>query len=383
MIELISFFLASILSAFAISAVIIIVIRKILQRYMSSIYAVSDESGLEILEEIEVGGTKQWLHVRGRCRDNPILLFVHGGPGASHIGWFDAIQRPWENHFTVAQWDQRQTGKSYTKGIGNTISHRQYIDDAEQMIAYLRQRFSKDKIFLMGTSYGTYLSMQLVSRCPDWLYAYVAVGQVVKMKEHAIEEYRLLLELSKEKGEEELESYLESLAPFPNPTDPVNSYMNNAVRFMEEESKLGKCFPGGFIEMVNIVTLSKWLSPHYTLKDHYNRLFGDTPAPADKENPFYNEFFDYDIPSEIGSTFKVPIFFFTGSDDFHVAYTLTNKWFEAIEAPYKEQIWFEQSAHAPHITEPYKFAQSLIEKVRPFHEINRVNSTIEKAVSEV
>ena len=87
--------------------------REVLQQHLTITYAVKDPKGVEELKSIKIGGVDQWVHIRGRNRNNPILLFLHGGPGFSMIGLMDAIQRPWEDYFTVVQWDQRQTGKSY------------------------------------------------------------------------------------------------------------------------------------------------------------------------------------------------------------------------------------------------------------------------------
>ena len=339
--------------------------RKKVKTFLAETYEVRNSNGIEILDVVDIRGTKQWIHVRGRNKENPLLLFVHGGPGAPNIGYFDHIQRPWEDFFTVVHWDQRQTGKSYMPNIGHTISHETYINDAEEMIGHLRRRFGQEKVFLMATSYGTYLSMHMLKRHPDWFYAYVAIGQVVKMADHASEEYRLLLEQAKMNNEVELVERLESMAPFPDPKDPASDYLENAVFFMETASRMGKCYPNSFQEAFKNYHFLKWVSPLCTLKDSFNRLFGDTPAPADKDNPFYKGFFDYDLPGEVGSTFETPIFFFTGVDDFHVAYTLTDQWFKKIEAPYKEQVWFDRSAHAAHITEPYAFSKALIEKVLP------------------
>ena len=107
--------------------------RKAIQDYNRSVYGVRSSEGIEMLKSVPIGGVDQWIHVRGRNKDNPILLFLHGGPGWPHIGWHDANQRPWENYFTVIQWDQRQAGKSYfpmRKG-GDSISIKQYVSDAE------------------------------------------------------------------------------------------------------------------------------------------------------------------------------------------------------------------------------------------------------------
>ncbi len=87
--------------------------REAVQKHLADTYKVIDPKGIEELKPVKIGGIDQWLHIRGNNRDNPVLLYLHGGPGAPMIGFEDAALIPWEEYFTVVRWDQRQTGKSY------------------------------------------------------------------------------------------------------------------------------------------------------------------------------------------------------------------------------------------------------------------------------
>jgi len=339
-------------------------VRAIMQKHRAAEYAVTSEEGIERLVKLDIGGADQWLHIRGRHRNNPILLFIHGGPGWSHIGWYDKIQRPWEDYFTVVQWDQRQAGKSYQplKAIGHTLSHQQYISDAEDVITYLQSEFNQPKIFVMGTSYGTYIGMHIAKRHPDWLHAYIGVGQVVKMKENARAEHKLLLDYAIHHGHDTLAETLKSMEPYPNPEDPAKDIFNQSFFLMEEESKFGKAYPAGLTGLIKSSNIEKWLSPLYTLRDNFNRIKGDEP---DADHPFAKEFVEYDLPKELGDQFEVPIFFFTGAEDFHVAYSLSDQWFQQISTTHKEHIWFKHSAHVPFETEPGEFLIALVQRVLP------------------
>ncbi|MGX4675636.1 alpha/beta hydrolase [SAR92 clade bacterium H246] len=345
----------------------LLLIRKRLKNNRLATYSVDKSIGIEVLECLEINGTKQWVHIRGQNRENPVLLFLHGGPGAPHIGWFDEIQRPWENDFTVVQWDQRQAGKSYMpmKMVGDTMSHKTMISDAEAVIEYLRKRLGVDKLFLMGTSYGTYLGAHIAKQRPEWLYAYIAVGQVVNMREHAKREHELLLDNAQKKNDKKQEEILKQLMPFPSDDDPVNSFFSNVGFLLDSESRLGKCFPMSLADIMGQITLRQFMSPLYTWRDMWNKFYGDAPAVTNNAYQFGQQFMDYDLPGEIGNDFEVPILFLTGKHDWHVASDITDRWFNQISAPYKNQVWFNESAHMAYVTEPGRFWLALVEYALP------------------
>ena len=127
-------FLWFIMGFISIGFLSLFLLRIFFQQQQKATYHCVGPNAIELLEPVTIGGIEQWLHVRGRNKDNPILLFLHGGPGSPHIGWFDDIQRPWEDHFTVVQWDQRQAGKSYVplSKVGNTMRNQTMIEDTKE-----------------------------------------------------------------------------------------------------------------------------------------------------------------------------------------------------------------------------------------------------------
>jgi len=105
---------------------------------------------------VRIGGLDQWIHVRGEHTKNPVLLFLHGGPGAALIGVAGRFQTPWEKHFTIVQWDQRGAGKTYARNDRElqrrTMTVRQMQQDTLDMANYLRRRFQREKIVVLGAS---------------------------------------------------------------------------------------------------------------------------------------------------------------------------------------------------------------------------------------
>jgi pimeloyl-ACP methyl ester carboxylesterase len=131
------------------------------------------------LEHIALGGVPQWVLIRGRSAKNPVVLFLHGGPGMPAMYLAHAWQRPLEDEFVMVQWDRLGAGKSYFGEIPTRyLTVRRLLDDTYELANFLRGRFAQDRIILVGHSWGSYLGMLAVRERPDLFRAYVGVGQV-------------------------------------------------------------------------------------------------------------------------------------------------------------------------------------------------------------
>lgn len=363
------------LIAFLLMSILLVVctllwVRDRLIRHQRSLYEVSSSTGIDTLDKVKIGGIDQWLHIRGRNKNNPVLLFLHGGPGVPQIGWFDAIQRPWENDFTVVQWDQRQTGKSYQPlaTLRETMTNQQMIQDAADVIQYLRQRFQQEKIFLIGKSYGSYLGIHMAAKHPEWLYAYVADGQMINFMEFVRQEYQHLLNHVKQRRNTPLLKKLEAMAPRPDPDNRWLSFIEHEAFICEELDTIGKGLSpasyGSSKKFFSSLLVHKLISSHLSLKDIYHHLFG-LQAPYDPECGFAEEIMGIDIQSEVGSKFEVPILAISGANDWHVPCAYQAQWFQAITAPMKEHIIFADSIHYPYLDEPGRYYKVLVDKLLP------------------
>ena len=345
--------------------------REILQKHLAATYAVKNPQGIEELRSIKIGGVDQWLHIRGNNRDNPVLLYLHGGPGYPMIGYEDSALIPWEDYFTVVRWDQRQTGKSYYPANDETdpLTIKRFIQDAEELIQYLQDYLHKKKLVLLGHSWGSVLGMHIVKRHPDWLHAYIGIGQVVNMMDSMSIIYQRTLHHAREQKKDALVAKLEASAPYPDPENPVQNYIENGEWLARELSQLAGentvhhlCLD----DAAKILRFARMISPHLTLTDISNHLFGDKIALMRPPYNFTREFLAVDLPTEVGSSFEVPIFFFTGSHDYQTPVSLSDQWFSEINAPHKELVHFEESAHIIINEEPGKLLVTLVNKVLPF-----------------
>lgn len=317
--------------------------------------AITEANGIEILDEIEIGGIRQWIQIRGRDKSNPIMLFLHGGPGVGFLAFARTFQDSWENHFTVVQWDQRGAGKSFNKNIPlSSMTLEQMKADTIEVIQYLRKRFNREKIFLMGHSWGSYLGIHAIKNHPEWFYAYIGVGQVVNMCEGEKISYDYTLRIAKERGNKEAIEQLSSLAPYPS---------ENMIKKLFVQRDWLLKFNGSFYHETNTKFIDNVFiyAPEYSISNIINYKKGLRFSAES----LWEQFMGSDMAT-LGYDFQVPIFFFSGRYDYQVPADLSFDYFGKIQAPYKEFVWFEDSAHNPMMEETEKFTKELTNRVLPF-----------------
>ena len=339
----------------------VLLYRKYLQHKVAEERAISSPTGINSLEAVQIGGIDQWIEVRGQNVNNPILLFIHGGPGVAFIPLSGAFQGPWEKYFTVVQWDQRGAGKTYASNdrelLRRTINIPQMEQDTLEVVNYLRNRFKREKIYVLGHSWGSILGLWLAHEHPDLIYAYVGVGQVINMQQNDEVAYQDTLQQARKIHNEQAVKDLESIVPYPPPN--VDKRKESIARYWEGEL-LGPPPSGvAFTDGKRIV--SDLLSaPEYSLADDYGFLRG-TSFSLDILLP---EMWKVDL-NKLGSDFRAPIFFFEGRYDQYCRSSLIWEYSQTIKAPQKGFIWFENSGHFPFFEEQQKFRDELVHEVLP------------------
>jgi pimeloyl-ACP methyl ester carboxylesterase len=158
-------------------------------------------NSIAVLEQVKLGGSKQWISIRGKDVHHPVLLFLAGGPGGSEL----PVTRTWlgalEDQFVIVNWDQPGCGKSYRAVPLDTLTPERYIEDAHELVHLLRMRFQQDKIYLMGESWGSMLGIMLVQQYPDLFYVYIGAGQMVNTTENDVMGYEFALTYATERGD--------------------------------------------------------------------------------------------------------------------------------------------------------------------------------------
>lgn len=279
-------------------------------------------------QSISVGNILHWIKVDGDNDQNPVLLFLHGGPGSSMMNYSNKFTGELQKHFMVVQWDQRETGK--TKSLNPSpepLTVALFESDAVGVINFLRNKFHRDKIYLSGHSWGGFLALVVAWHHPELLAACFAAAPMVNQLESEKLALSKMKEISsKEKNVKALEELAEVKIPFENGRQLY--FHRKWLHILVNHEKPRMTQP--FVENWAIT----WLA-----------LFNN----ASQVN------FAVDVPE-----INCPVYFLVGSNDYQTNFVLTKKYFEKLKAPKKELFWFTNSAHLLNLTESRKFQEVII-----------------------
>lgn len=182
-------------------------------------YAISTAKGIDEGSYVPIGGIEQWITIRGEDRNNPLLLFLHGGPGDATNPWGYAAFRSWLKYFTVVQWDQRGAGRTLGRNGASsapTITPDRMVQDGIELSELLTKKLHKDKILLVGHSWGSVLGFFMVKARPDLFCAFVGTGQVAaQFSRSSTVAYTELLERVSREGNLQAVQELKDVGPPP------------------------------------------------------------------------------------------------------------------------------------------------------------------------
>jgi pimeloyl-ACP methyl ester carboxylesterase len=311
--------------------------------------------GVDIQRYIPIGGINQYVSVRGRHRNNPILLFLHGGPGLTSIPVSYHFMAGWDDYFTLVQWDQRGAGKTWEANdparVRPTMHIDTMVDDAAELVRWLRATFGQQRIVLMGHSWGTILGVKLIERHPEWFSAYVGMSQFVDFQKSEAMGYAATLVAARTEHNEQAVGELELLAPYPDPRHPGSNLLHLA-----EERRWLEHYDGDETGTHEDVVR---YSPDYSSADRRARDQGqDFSTKA-----LWPEIATVDFTHD--TDFACPVIILQGRRDLTTSASLADQWLASVHAPYKKLVWFDDSAHMVFEEEPGKVLATLISEVLP------------------
>lgn len=308
------------------------------------------------LEKVNLGGVDQWILIRSESIDNPVLLFLHGGPGTSELGLLRKYNLPTlEQHFTVVVWDQRGAGKSY-KAInpvsGMTID--QLISDTHELTLMLRQRFNQEKICLAGHSWGSALGVLTVNKYPELYFAYVGIGQVVNMVEGERISYKWTLEQAIKADDTKSIKKLKAIGEPPYSGKWQSKTITERAILGKYGGEVYGNTKGGLF--ITLKSLTK--ATEYSWMDRINFFRGIFASMR----LIWPQLMKVNL-LEQAPELKVPVYFLEGKHDYEVPSILAEQYYIMLKAPSKELIWFENSAHFINAEEAGKFNDVFINLV--------------------
>lgn len=308
------------------------------------------ENSIAELRELEFNGRKQWISMRGRDKNAPVLLFLAGGPGGTQMAAVRHELAELEKHFVVVNWDQPGSGKSYYAEKINEITPQTYIQDGHALTEYLKERFSKEKIYLIGESWGSALGIFLVDRYPESYHALIGTGQMVDFAETERMDYAKALENAQSRGDTAIVKKLMENGRPPYYGKDVTwksaVYLNYLSAYMAEDPEIRN--PG-------YNTIRDICSSEYGLLDKINFFRGI----VNTYNDVYQQLYTIDMRKDY-TRLDVPVYFFLGRHDVNAPTVLAGEYMQVLDAPEKGIVWFEHSGHSPWINETEKFVKEVL-----------------------
>ena len=315
-------------------------------------YAIRSRNGIDEGKYVDIGGIQQWITIRGNDRNNPVLLFLHGGPGDATNPWGYAAFRTWLNHFTVVQWDQRGSARSLgknTDSLAATISVDRMTKDGIELADYLRKSLGKDKIVLVGHSWGSILGAYMAKARPDLFFAFVGTGQVADPSKTYSVAHRDLLRKAQALGEQRATDELREVGPPP--------YADG--RGFAVQRKWANLFEGADAFIASMLGFAL-MAPGATLRDVNDWIDGQGVS-AERLVPETSAL----TATNLGGEFALPVFVIQGAEDFTTPTSLAEGFVSSIRAPSKAFVAIEGGGHFAVFMKSDAFLHELVSRVLP------------------
>lgn len=312
------------------------------------------KNSISTLNQVAINGTKHELMIRGNDKNNPVIIFVHGGPGTPEIPYVRKYQDLLEQNFTVVHYDERASGKSYHffEDYSN-LSIDLLVDDLIALTDYISKKLCTKQIILVGHSFGTVVGIKTAYKAPEKYLAYIGIGQIGDFWSREFESLEYCL------TQATLQNNTEDIKDINACRESVLSHKDTFPRKFTRKY-------GGVSRLINDASdmvSGILLNPEYNLFDTIR--FGKGQSVSNKI--LWTELMQSNLPEEV-SELRIPCYFVMGKHDYLTPVKTAKEYFDSISAPIKEFVVFDQSAHYPQFEEKQKF----------FDWINRVYTSIKK-----
>jgi len=313
-------------------------------------FAITSPKGIDEAGYVKLGDIEQWVTIRGQDRGNPILLFLHGGPGDVTSSWTFAVFAPWEKHFTMVQWDQRGAGRTLRKTgpkIAPTITVDRIVQDGIELAEYLRKRLGQNKVVLLGHSFGSIIGMRMARARPDLFAAYVGTAQAADSRRNYQAAYEALLKKARSTGDAQALEELTGVGPPP--------YKSSAG--YQVQRKWSNAFEGADQFLYGTIGL-RLVAPGYSAQDFKEAEEGQSLS-AEQLVPQTRLM----GPQDLGLEFTIPVYFIQGAEDFTTPTEPARQYLNSIKAPKKEFVSIDGAGHFAVFMKSDQFLKELLSRV--------------------
>lgn len=327
---------------------------------LSCFVCFSQEKNIDETKFVEIGGMEQWVTIQGDDKENPVILFIHGGPGSTMSQFENSMFQGWEKEFVLVNWDQRGAGRTYGKNapsenveefwIENPLTVEQMAEDGIALTKYLLDHLNKEKVIVVGTSWGSILGTKMVLKNPELFQAYVGHSQVVNFPENISAAYKKVHELAQKENDTESLDILNAMGPPPYDSAKTYGQLLRVIKKYEAENSTAP--PDDWFKVA---------LEYDNEEDAKHRYEGDDYSfihfAGHKKLNIASMSATVDFNTD-GTHFKIPVYYVQGEEDILTSKEISKPYFEKIDAPKKEYFLVPDAAHG--------FNEAIVDKL---HEI--------------
>jgi pimeloyl-ACP methyl ester carboxylesterase len=297
--------------------------------------------GMKISEEgfVPIDGIEQWVTIRGANCANPVVLMVHGGPGNPSTPFAENLYGPWEKDFTLVQWDQRGSGKTFAQNPDTAtrpLTMALMARDGVEVAAYATHRLGKRQVILFGGSWGSALAINMLKLQPKLFSAYQGTSQLVEYRANQNATYKRTLELTRAASDKEAVASLEALGAPPWENPRAFGIVRRITR--RYEAKTTQPAPDTWWNSPSPYDTAAYKTAYSAGEDYSYMQFVGMKGDGMLSR--------IDLPS-LGTTFPMPVFIIQGKEDLLTMPSVTKAYFDRIKAPTKKYILLDKVGHDP------------------------------------
>ncbi len=296
--------------------------------------------------KVNINNVAHNVMLAGEDIANPILLCVHGGPGQAETAYIKKYQRELEKHFIVARHDQRGAGFTGWKNVeANSLNVENLVADTIKITEFLLIKFGKQRIYIMGHSWGSIIAVLAVKNTPQYYCSYIGVSQVVDYNEAVKQGYSIMVEQAKKQNKYDVKKLLSRIGAPPYTRKKYSTYsrcIGKMAGFIKTKPKYG-------------ITKSILTSTEYSLADKiYYYLNAMKSAKV-----IFKTGIDINISEQV-KELKIPVIFISGRHDISTPLVLVEKFYQNLISPQKQLFIMENSAHMPQVEEYNRFEEIIL-----------------------